>query len=107
MRIIAKSRLDKYGKQHGPDADSRLKAWYQEAKEASWRSPQDILDRYKGADVVGNETFIFDICRNRYRLIVNVCFATQEVYIKFFGTHAEYDRFDVKGLSDEYRKNKK
>ena len=107
MRIIAKSRLDKYGKEYGPDAESQLRAWYQEAKEAEWRSPQDIVGRYKGADVVGKEIFIFDICRNHYRLIVNVCFATQEVYIKHFLTHAEYDRLDVKGSFDEARKNRK
>lgn len=98
MRIIAKSRIDGYGKKYGPDAHSRLLAWYQEAKEASWQSSQDIVGRFKNADVVDGEIIIFNICRNRFRLIVKVWFPGQEVYIKFFGTHAEYDRLDLKDL---------
>ena len=72
MRIIAKSRLDEYGKKYGSEAGKQLKAWYQEAKEAEWRSPQDILNRYKNADLIGAECVIFNICHNRYRLIVKV-----------------------------------
>jgi mRNA interferase HigB len=98
MRIIAKKRLDEYGKKYGHKASVQLQAWYQEAKEANWRSPQDILDRYHSADIVNGETAIFNICHNQYRLIVNIWFAGREVYIKFFGTHAEYNRIDVKEL---------
>lgn len=100
MRIIAYSRLLEYGRKYGPDADSRLRAWYQEARAAEWRSPQDIRDRFKDADFIGDEVVIFDICQNRYRLIVKVWYPGQEIYIKFFGTHAEYDRFDLEGLRD-------
>ena len=103
MRIIAYSRLLEYGRKYGPDADSRLRAWYQEARAAEWRSPQDIRDRFKDADFIGDEVVIFDICQNRFRLIVKVWYAGQEIYIKLFGTHAEYDRFDLEGLRDEHR----
>lgn len=98
MRIFSKKYLDEAGRIYGPDAARRLRAWYQEAKEAKWTCPQEIGARYLDADFVGDEVVIFDICNNRFRLIVKIWYAGQEVYIKFFGTHAEYDRFDVKGL---------
>ncbi|MBN2715463.1 MAG: type II toxin-antitoxin system HigB family toxin [Deltaproteobacteria bacterium] len=101
MRIIAKSRIIEYGKKYGPDAQDQLDSWYQEAKAANWHTPQEIVKLYKGADAVGKETIIFNICHNRYRLIVNVSFSEQIVFIKFFGTHAEYNKFDLKTIRNE------
>lgn len=103
MRIIAKSRLLEYGLKYGPDAESRLRAWYQEASTAEWRTPLDIRNRYKDVDFIGDEVVIFDICQNRFRLIVKIWYLGQEIYIKFFGTHAEYDRFDLERLRDSHR----
>ena len=98
MRIIAKSTLVKYGEKYGSRAQKQLRAWYEEAKEAEWRNSQDILKRYNEAKIINNETVIFKICDNYYRLVVKIFYPGQEVYIKFFGTHAEYDRLDLKDL---------
>ena len=98
MRVIAKSRLIEYGEKYGPDADTQLRAWYSEAKEAEWSRPQDIRDRYANVSIVGNETVIFNICGNRYRLIARIWYAGQQVYIKWFGTHEEYMQVDAEAI---------
>ena len=98
MRIIAKSTLVKKGKEYGPRAQKQLNVWYEEVKEAEWRNSRDILRRFNEAKIINNEIVVFKICRNDYRLVVKVRYQWQEVYIKFFGTHAEYDRLDLKDL---------
>lgn len=94
MRIIAIGTLRAFWEQH-PDAEQSLKAWYDEAKHASWSTPQDIKDQYRNASFVGNNRVVFNINGNNYRLIVSVAYDYQAVYIKFVGTHAEYDRIDA------------
>lgn len=99
MRIIAVSRLRSFWQQH-PDAEQPLKAWYDEAKHARWRTPQDIRDRYTSASFVGGNRVVFNIKGNDYRLIVAVAYRFQVLYIKFIGTHAEYDRVDAATVED-------
>jgi mRNA interferase HigB len=82
----------------GAKALTQASAWYHEARKAEWRSPQDIREKYKDADFIGDETVVFNICWNRYRLVARVWFPGQEIYVKFFGTHAEYDRLDMEDL---------
>lgn len=97
MRILNRRTIEEYGRKYGPDAQSGLRAWFHEANAARWASPQDIRNRYHTADFV-KEAVVFDICNNRFRLIVKIWFPGQEVYIKFFGTHAEYDDIDIERL---------
>lgn len=98
MHVIARSRLLQYGALHGPDADAQLRAWYQEVKQADWSSSQDLRQQFPSARVIDNELVIFNICNNRFRLIVKVWYTGRQVYIKFFGTHADYDRLDLSRL---------
>ncbi len=94
MRIIAVSSLRRFWERH-PDAEQPLKAWYDEAKHASWTTPQQIKNHYASASFVGSNRVVFNIKGNRYRLIAAVTYRFQAVYIKFVGTHAEYDRVDA------------
>lgn len=99
MRIIAIAALREFWGRH-PDAEQPLKAWHDEARHAAWNSPQDIRNHYASASFVGNNRVVFNIKGNDYRLIVAVAYRFQAVYIKFIGTHAEYDRIDAATVED-------
>lgn len=94
MRVIAKSTLEAFWTAHA-DAKQPLLAWHDEAVSAKWATPQDIKRLYASASFVGENRVVFNIKGNRYRLIVAVAYRYEAVYIKFVGTHAEYDRIDA------------
>jgi mRNA interferase HigB len=75
-----------------PGAESSLGAWYTEARRANWRSPRDIKAAYRTASILRNSRIVFNIKGNTYRLVVAVKYEFQVVYIRFVGTHAEYDK---------------
>ena len=78
-----------------PDAESSLRAWFDEVEKATWGAPDEIRARYGSADFVANDRVIFNIRGNRYRLVVAVKYDFFCVYIRFLGTHAEYDEIDA------------
>lgn len=94
MRVIAVSALRSFWTKH-PDAEQALKSWYAEAANATWKQPADIKAVYRNASVLKNRRVVFNIKGNDYRLIVAVAYKLQIVYIKFVGTHQEYDRVDA------------
>jgi mRNA interferase HigB len=94
MRVIAVSTLRSFWEQH-PDAEQPLKAWYQEATGATWSQPADIKAQYRSASVLKNRRVVFNIKGNDYRLIVAIAYQLQIVYVKFVGTHNEYDAVDA------------
>ena len=94
MRVIAVSALRTFWERH-PDAEQPLKAWYEEARNASWTRPADIKERYRSASVLKNRRVVFNIKGNDYRLIVAVAYKTQIFYVKFVGTHKAYDAIDA------------
>lgn len=94
MRIISVKYLRDFWGCH-PDAEQALKAWHEEAKTAAWKVPQDIKNRYRTASFVGSNRVVFNIKGNEYRLIAAVACRFEAIYIKFVGTHAEYDRIDA------------
>lgn len=94
MRVIAKSTLRAFWGMHR-DAEQALRAWHAEAEAATWRSPTEVKARFGNASVVGGNRVVFNICGNRYRLVVRFNYAWQVAYIRFLGTHAEYDSIDV------------
>ena len=77
-----------------PDAEQPLKAWCEEADSASWSQPADIKAQYSSASVLKNRRVVFNIKGNDYRLVVSVAYLYQAVYVKFIGTHKEYDTID-------------
>jgi len=94
MRVIAKRNLLLFCERH-PAAKHPLLAWHEEAVQAEWATPQDIKDRYASASFVGGNRVVFNISGNNYRLIVAVAYRVGVVYVKFVGTHAEYDKVDA------------
>ncbi len=94
MRVIAVSTLRAFW-ERCPDAEQSLKAWYEEATGANWAQPADIKAHYGSASVLKNRRVVFNIKGNDYRLIVAVAYKLQIVYVKFVGTHKEYDAVDA------------
>lgn len=84
--------------QKNPDSKRRLRAWYAEARNAVWNTPHDIKQAYAHASFVGRERVVFNIGGNRYRLVVDVKYGRGTVYIRFVGTHVQYDRIDVRNV---------
>ena len=94
MRIIAISTLRNFW-EINKDAEEPLKAWYQEAKSADWATPHQVKTMYRNASVVGHNRIVFNIAGNKYRLIVKFNYPYRIGYVRFIGTHAEYDRIDA------------
>ncbi|MBC8400736.1 MAG: type II toxin-antitoxin system HigB family toxin [Candidatus Marinimicrobia bacterium] len=94
MRIIARSTIKKFYEKNR-DAEASLRAWYFEAKNADWSTPQDIKNQYRSASFVHNNRVVFNIAGNKYRLVVAIKYDFDIVYIRFIGTHAEYDSINI------------
>ena len=94
MRIISRRPLRDFWNTH-PGAEQPLKAWWQEAAIAAWATPHEIKAMYGTASVVGNSRIVFNIAGNKYRLVVKINYAHGIGYIRFIGTHAEYDKIDA------------
>jgi mRNA interferase HigB len=99
MRVVALGALRSFWDIHA-EAEQPLKAWYDEARSAEWRTPVDIKARHASASFVGRNRVVFNIKGNQYRLVVAVAYRFQAVYIKFVGTHADYDRVDAATVED-------
>jgi mRNA interferase HigB len=93
MRVIAKKILRDFWKKH-TDSEQQLMTWYKEASKASWMSPNDIKSSYLSAIILKNGRVVFNICGNKYRLIVQINYPRKWVFIKFIGTNTEYDKID-------------
>ena len=101
MRIIAKKTLREFWAQKRyADAQGPLEAWHDEASAAAWKTPQDIKNLYASASFVGSDRVVFNIGGNKYRLVVEVQFAAGIVWVKFVGTHAQYDKIDAATVND-------
>ena len=94
MRVIAISTLRYFSKLHA-DAEQPLKAWFEEANKASWTEPSDIKTQYGSASILKNRRVVFNIKGNDYRLVVAIAYKLQVAYVKFVGTHKEYDGVDA------------
>lgn len=94
MRIIARRTLRDFWEQH-PDAEQVLEAWYHDTKHATWTSPADIKQVYANASILPNNRVVFNIRGNHYRLVVAINYSFGIVYIRFVGTHREYDTIDA------------
>lgn len=94
MRIISHRRLVEFWKSHS-DVEQPLRAWYTEAKRASWNSPAEIKATYRSVSIFSDNRVVFNIKGNTYRLVVVVEYTQGKMFIRFVGTHAEYDRIDA------------
>jgi len=94
MRIISRRILREFWEKH-PDATTPLQTWFHDVERATWNSPTDIKENYRNASIVANNRVVFNIKGNRYRLVVVVIYQHGVVYIRFVGTHEDYDHIDV------------
>lgn len=97
MRVIAKKTLRDFWIKHA-DCEQQVKSWYREAEEARWKGPKDIKRDYPSASFLADNRVVFNIKGNHYRLIVKVNFAYSMVWIRFVGTHAQYDKIDATSI---------
>ena len=93
MHIVSIQTLRLFWQKH-PDAERPLRAWYALAEQTHWRSPTEVKATLGNVSFVGNNRVIFNIKGNDYRLIVVVEYQKGRLFIRFVGTHAEYDRID-------------
>jgi mRNA interferase HigB len=97
MHVIKKRTLVKFWEKHAP-ARTPLSTWYKEAETADWKTTQDIKEHYRSADILPGNRVVFNIGGNKYRLIVKIAYQPRLVYIRFIGTHAEYDRINAETI---------
>ncbi|HYK76642.1 MAG TPA: type II toxin-antitoxin system HigB family toxin [Daejeonella sp.] len=97
MRVIAKKTLRDFWEKH-PDCEQSLKAWYQEAEEAKWKGPHDIKRDYPNASILEDNRVVFNIKGNHYRLIVKINYSYGMAWVRFMGTHAQYDKIDARKI---------
>jgi len=91
MKVLGRDKLVKFSQKHA-SAKKALDAWFDEAEQANWKTPQDIKDRYRSADFLAENRVIFDVKGNSYRLVVQVRYQNGIAVVEWVGTHAEYDK---------------
>jgi mRNA interferase HigB len=97
MRILSRSTLRNFWESH-PDVEEALKAWYYEASHATWQSPADIKSAHRNASIIRGDRVVFNVKGNKYRLIVSVRYDVGVMFIRFIGTHAEYDKVNAETI---------
>jgi len=100
MRVIAVSTLRRFWQIH-PCAEQPIKAWVDEAIQASWTQPSDIKEQYRSASILKNRRVVFNIKGNDFRLIAALAYRLGIVYVKFIGTHVQYDKIDAETVEME------
>jgi mRNA interferase HigB len=97
VRVIAKKILREFWELH-TDCEEQLKSWYQEASNAAWLDTNQIKFEYPSASILPGNRVVFNIKGNHYRLIVKINYDYQMIWIRFIGTHAEYDKINAKKI---------
>ena len=96
-RIIAKKTLRDYWEKHS-DSEQYLKTWFETTKSSRWKNPNDVKKTYANASVLHDNRVVFNIKGNSYRLIVKFNYEREWAFIRFIGTHAEYDKIDAEKI---------
>ncbi len=94
MHVVKKKTLQDFWRTH-PASETPLRAWLKDAARAEWRTMHDIKAYARTADVIGDNRVVFNIGGNKYRLVVLCLLVKGRLYIRFVGTHAQYDRIDA------------
>ena len=99
MRVIAKSTLREFweSKPQYAEAEDALNAWHTICRRAQWRAPADVKATFRSASFV-RRNVVFNIAGNKYRIVVNISYSRQAIFVKFVGTHEQYDAVDVGSL---------
>jgi len=97
LRVIAKKILREFWQRH-TDCEQQLKAWFQEASNAEWKPPRDIKKEYPTASFLADNRIVFNIKGNHYRLVIRINYDYQMIWIRFIGTHGEYDKINATNI---------
>ena len=101
MRVIAKSTLRQFWEQPAyRDAQGPLESWHEEALKSAWKSPQAVKDQFRNASICGNNRVVFNIAGNKYRLVVEMQYRSGIAWVKFVGTHEQYNKIDVETVNE-------
>ena len=99
MRVIAFRTLKEYWKKpEYADSETSLRSWYHDAKKADWKNSNELKQQYKNASIVGKGRVVFNIKGNAYRFIVSIDYEFQVIFIRFIGTHEQYDKINAKTI---------
>jgi mRNA interferase HigB len=97
MRIVTITAIKEFVKTHS-NADIPLRDWYKKTSQSKWNCLTDIKQTFNSVDFVGNNRYVFNIKGNEYRLVAIIIFNSKKVYIRFIGTHKEYDKIDCSNI---------
>jgi mRNA interferase HigB len=97
MRVISRRPLNELAKRC-PDAKVELDAWFHEVEAALWANPAQVKEKYGSASILKGSRVVFNICGNKYRLVVKINYSYGVVYVRFAGTHREYDRVNAEDI---------
>ena len=97
MHVISRKALRAFWEDH-EDAEDALKAWFHEAEAVSWENSAQLKEMYGTASIINAERVVFNICGNKYRMVVRINYASGAVFVLFLGTHREYDKIDVETI---------
>jgi len=96
MRIISRRTLREFWtRREYADSEQSLKSWFREAEKADWSNPSAIKAAYRSASIVGDNGVVFNIAGNKYRVVVKINYGYRVMYVRFVGTHRQYDAIDV------------
>jgi mRNA interferase HigB len=94
MNVIKTPTIRRYQADY-PEAAAQLQSWLTITSKAKWEGPEDVLAVFPKASILKDRRVVFNILGNRYRLIVRINYERKDIYVRFFGTHQEYDRIDA------------
>ena len=97
MRIVSFKRINDFIRKHYASAVA-LQDWYYKVSAKEWHNLNDIKNDFNSVDYVGNNRYVFNVKGNHYRVVCIIIFASKKVYIRFIGTHIQYDKIDVKNI---------
>jgi len=98
VAITIKTLREFFERPEYTDSETSLRAWYHDAKVAEWKSSNDLKQQYKNASIVGDGRIVFNIKGNSYRLVVLIDYEFQVMFVRFIGTHNQYDKIDAKKI---------
>ena len=97
MRVISRKCLNELARRH-LDAKPGLDAWFHEAEDADWANPAQLKEQYATASILKNGRVVFNVGGNKYRLVVRINYAYRVIYVRFAGTHSEYNQIDAQDI---------
>lgn len=93
MRILSKRTLREFWEKNS-DCEQQLLSWYKDFSKSEYRSTNELISEFSNCRSIGSNRYIFNIKGNTYRLIVKISFELQTIWVRFIGTHSEYDKID-------------